>query len=88
MNASTSDFIIGPIGVDSSDVSDTETCESSTSSDAETFSESSDEDELNTSFFVLSDEDSPFSSPSKEPSATDRHTGPLINHCIQVLLAI
>ena len=27
-------------------------------------------------FFVLSDEDSPFSSPSKEVSATDRHTDP------------
>lgn len=75
MNASTFDFIIEPICVDSSDSSDTETCESSTSSDAESFPES-DEEELNTSFFMLSDEDSPFSSPSKEASATDRRTGP------------
>lgn len=75
MNTSTSDFIIEPIGVDTSDISNTEICESSTSSDAETFSES-DEDELDTSFFVLSDEDSPFLSLSKEVSATDRHTDP------------
>jgi len=68
--------------VDSSDNSSgwsTESEEDSTSSDAESLCSESecDEDELNASFFLSSEEDSPHPSPSKETSANGRqHPGP------------
>ena len=87
MNTSTSDFIIEPIGVDTSDISDTEICESSTSSDAETFSES-DEDELDTSFLCYLMKILLFHYCPKKCLPLIGILIHMINHCIQVLLAI
>ena len=70
-------IFIEPSDVNSSDSSwSTDSEESSTSSDAESFSSDCDEDELNTSFFMSSEEDSPHPSPIKETCTTDSPTGP------------